>query len=138
MSNIKIQITFETTTPESVEDGDFSDHGFYGPGGWKYSIDNEDFQARVERDGIKKALADMTPEPEEFDSVDDAVKFIRRDGPFEASCSPICTSNHDCWIFQTEGTRDRDYFEKGEETRLNYHIEADMATRNEIIEAVLA
>lgn len=35
---ITIAFTYDTVTPESAEDGDFADHGFYEPGGWFYSV----------------------------------------------------------------------------------------------------
>ncbi len=124
---IQVTITYDVTTPESVEHGDTADHGFYGPGGWKYSIADDDFQARVKRVGRQQALADMSPTPEIFDSVNDAVAFIERDGPFEASCYPPCSNGH-CWLTQTDTSDDRAYYERGEDTRLSYHIEVGLST----------
>lgn len=124
---IKVSITYDVTTPESAEHGDTADHGFYGPGGWKYSIADEDFQARVERVGREQALKDMAPEPEVFDSVADAVAFIERDGPFESGGE---------WLTQVDPSGDRAYYERGEDTRLSYHIEADPAVKAEIISAL--
>ena len=132
---IQVQITYDTTTQESAEEGDTADNGFYGPGGWKYSISNESFYERVKAVGHDHALKDMTPEPTSFDSVEDAVAFIERDGPFEASCS--APYGEHCWLTQSSPINDRDYFEKGEDTRLSFHIEADPAVRAEIIEALL-
>lgn len=134
MSNIKVSITYSTTTPESVEYGDFADHGFYGRGGWKFSIADESFEERCKAVGRERALRDMTPNAECFDSVEDAVDYIQSDGPFEASSSVI---DEHTWLTQTEGIHDRDYFEKGEETQLSYHIEAAPAVRAEIIEALV-
>ena len=128
---IKVSITYSVTTPESAEHGDNADHGFYGPGGWKYSIADEDFQARVERVGREQALKDMTPEPELFDSVEDAIAFIERDGPFEAfQCGEACT------LAQTSPSNDRAFFERGEDTRLDYHVEAEPAVITEIVNAL--
>jgi hypothetical protein len=128
---IKVQITYSVTTPESAEHGDHADHGFYGPGGWKYSIADEDFQARVKRDGRDKAIADMTPEQEVFESVDDAVEFISHAGPFEASvCGESCT------LSQVDPSGDRAYYELGEDTRLDYHVEATPAAITEIVRAL--
>ena len=123
MSNtIKIQMTFETVTPESAEHGDFADHGFAEPGGWKYSIADDNFQARVAKDGGEQALKDMTPEPLEFESVEDAVEFLTNSGPFEASDSTLSAGT---WLTQCSAAQDRDFFEKGEETRLSFHIECN-------------
>jgi len=136
MSNtIKVTITFETTTPESAEHGDFADHGFYGRGGWKFSIADDNFQARVAKDGREKALKDMQPEAECFDSVEDAVEYIQCDGPFEASSSVI---DERTWLTQSSPIEDRDYFEKGESTRLSYHVEcSDPAVVKEVLEGVV-
>ena len=127
--SIKVQITYDVTTPESAEDGDTADHGFYGPGGWKFSIADDDFRERVKSVGQDRALADMTPEPNEFDCIEDAVDFIKCDGPFESGGT---------WLTQCDPSGDRAYFESGEDTRLSFHIEADAAVRDEIIELVLA
>jgi len=137
MSTIKIQITFDVVSPESAEHGDFADHGFYGEGGWKFSIADEDFYARCERDGREKALADMTPEPDTFDSVDDAVDFLSNYGPFEPSCHPLCESGgHDCWLTQADGDED---YSTGEVTRLSFHLDGvTRAVRTEILMAALA
>lgn len=130
---IKIQMTYSTTTHESAEHGDFADHGFYGPGGWKYSIADEDFYARVERDGREKALADMTPEPESFESVEDAVDFIAGYGSFDGIPAPVagCLS-----LYQADAIQDRAFFEDGEHTRLCLHVEAPDSALAEIIDAL--
>jgi hypothetical protein len=33
-------ITYEITTPESAEDGDVAEHGFWTPGGWEHVIED--------------------------------------------------------------------------------------------------
>ncbi len=124
---IQVTITYDTTTPESAEHGDTADNGFYGPGGWKYSIADDDFQARVERVGRQQALKDMSPGPEIFESVEQAVAFIERNGPFEASCSPLCDNGH-CWLTQSSVNETREYFETGEDTRLSYHVKVGVST----------
>lgn len=40
-------ITYEVVTEESAEHGDMADHGFYGPGGWKYSMNNDHQRADI-------------------------------------------------------------------------------------------
>lgn len=136
MSNtIKVTITYDTTTPESAEQGDHADHGFYGRGGWKFSIADDNFQARVAKDGHAKAFKDMQPDAECFDSVEDAVDYIQSDGPFEASDSDI---GQGTWLTQTSPIQDRDFFEKGESTRLSYHVEcSDPAVAKEVIESLV-
>lgn len=132
----RVTITYQTVTPESAEHGDFADHGFVGDGGWRYSIADEEFQARVAKDGHVKALADMTPSDREFYTIEEVVEFCRIDGPFEASCSSPCENGH-CWVTQSSPSHDRDYFEKGEETRRSYHFDCnDPATHRAIIEAL--
>jgi hypothetical protein len=135
MSNtIKILMTYDTVTPESAEEGDFADHGFAAPGGWEFSIADEAFEARCERDGREKALADMTPAPEEFDSIEEAIDFLKDYGPFEASCYPTCNNGH-CWVTQADGDTD---YSTGAVTRLSFHLkDVDHATHRDIIKAVL-
>ena len=135
MSNtIKISMTFDTVTPESAEDGDTADHGFAEPGGWTYSIADDAFQARVAKDGREKALADMTPAPLEFEDAEEAIEFLSKSGPFEASCSPVCDNGH-CWLTQADGDED---FSTGAVTRLSFHLEGvSPAVHREIIEGVM-
>lgn len=137
MSNaIKIQMTYQTVTHESAEHGDFADHGFAEPGGWRYSIADDAFQARCEADGRQKALKDMTPEPESFDSVEDAVDFLSGYGPFEPSSWPTVDAH--TWLTQSDAIQDRSYFEDGEHTTLSFHVEAaDPATVVEVLQGVL-
>lgn len=136
MGTIKIQMTYEVVTPESAEDGDFADHGFAEPGGWTYSIADESFEERCEKVGRDQALKDMCPEPEEFDSIGDAVEFLSHYGPFEASCYPLCTSGgHDCWLTQADGDQD---YSTGAVTRLSFHLEGiKRKKRLKILRAVL-
>jgi hypothetical protein len=136
MSNIiKISMTFETVTPESAEDGDVADHGFAEPGGWEYSIYDDAFQARVAKDGRDQALKDMTPEPLEFEDVEEAVDFLQGYGSFETSCSPVCDNGH-CWLTQADTDKD---FSTGAETRLSFHLEGvTPAVHREIIEGAMA
>ncbi len=134
---IKIQVTFETITPESAEDGDFADHGFAQPGGWKHSIADERYNAREEEIGRDAALQEQTPEPEEFEDTDEAIRFLERYSPFEPSCYPLPKDPNQLehvWLTQTDASQDRDYFEKGEETRYSFHIdEATPTQRMEIL-----
>jgi hypothetical protein len=135
MSNIKVTITYDTTTPESAEHGEFADHGFYGRGGWKFSIADDNYQARVAKDGHAKAFKDMQPDAECFDSVESAVDYIQSDGPFEASDSAI---GEGTWLTQISPLEDRDFFEKGESTRLSYHVKCDDPTVvKEVISALV-
>jgi hypothetical protein len=135
MSNtIKISMTFETVTPESAEDGDVADHGFAEPGGWEYSIYDDAFHARVDKDGLDVALKEMTPEPLEFEDVEEAVDFLKGYGSFETSCSPVCDNAH-CWLTQADGDTD---FGTGAVTRLSFHLkDVDPATHREIIEGAV-
>jgi hypothetical protein len=119
MGTIKIQMTYEVVTPESTEDGESADHGFAEPGGWTYSIADEAFEERCESVGRDQALKDMCPEPEEFDTIGDAVDFLSHYGSFEASCWPLCNNGH-CWLTQADGDTD---YSTGAETRLSFHLE---------------
>lgn len=135
MSNIKIQMTFQTVTPESAEHGDFADHGFASTGGWLYSIADDSFQDRAARDGREQALEDMTPAPLEFESVDEAIEFLGNYGGFEPSSSVIDEST---WLTQLSAIQDRAFFEDGEETTLSFHIEGDPAAVIEVLRGAVA
>ena len=39
---ITIDFTYDVVTPESAENGDFSESGFITPGMWKFSVDDYD------------------------------------------------------------------------------------------------
>jgi hypothetical protein len=110
MSTITVSITYSVTT---VEQGEYTDHGFYGHGGRKYSIADEHFQILCDLKGRDQAIKDMTPSSEVFKSVEGAVNFIQRDGPFDAFGSTFT---------QSSPSGDRAYFEEGEDTRLSYHV----------------
>lgn len=139
MPPILIQMTYSLTTPESAEHGEDADHGFAAPGGWTYSIADESFYERAQRDGDEKALADMTPALESFDTVADAVDFLASYGPFEASDSELGPNT---WLTQTSGAQDRDYFEKGEEKILSFHFhhgtDQDVAIEQALAKQVIA
>jgi len=133
--SITIQMTYSTVTPESAEHGDHADHGFAEPGGWRYSIADESFEARCKKDGRDKALKDMTPAPMEFDTVEDAVAELERHGPFEPSSYPTVDAH--TWLTGPT-VEDRDYYEKGESTQYSFHVEAaDPATVIEVLKGVL-
>ncbi len=122
---IKIRMTYETVTPESAEDGDFADHGFAQPGGWHFSIADDAFHEREKRDGREKALRDMTPEPMEFESVEDAIDELERYGSFEASTHPLprLTDGYlrHCWLTQCDSDEN---YETGESLRYSFHLES--------------
>ena len=132
---ITVQVTYDVTTPESAEHGDHADHGFWAPGGWQFSIADDEFHELCERVGRDQALKDMTPEPETFDNVDDAVDFIASYGPFESSCSlPPCANGH-CWVTQVDPNMD---YATGADTRLSFHVDAPVELHNAIIEALVS
>ncbi len=44
---ITLGFTYDKVTPESAEYGDTSDHGFYGPGGYFYSMNVDHIRADI-------------------------------------------------------------------------------------------
>jgi hypothetical protein len=42
MTEITYSFTYDIVTPESAEQGDTSENGWYVPGGWKYPLFNDD------------------------------------------------------------------------------------------------
>lgn len=136
MSPILIQMTYSIVTPESAEYGEDSDHGFAEPGGWTYSVIDQDFQNKCKEVGDKKALADATPVPESFDTVADAVEFLASYGPLEPSDSALGPHT---WLTQTESS-DMDgeilsfHFKHG----LNPYEATEQARATEVIAEVLS
>jgi len=118
MSTIKVQITYDLVTAESAEHGEAADHGFYAAGGWTYSIVDDAFEALAAKVGREQARADMRPEREEYDSIEEVVDALEGYGPFESSCSPVCRNGH-CWVTQVQSSDDID------KPRLSFHITAD-------------
>jgi hypothetical protein len=116
---IKIQITYEKITPESAEQGSVADHGFAEPGGWEYSIADQAFEARCAEVGREQALKEARPEPEEFATINDAVRFLLDNGPLESSSSVL---DEHTWLSQIDPGLD---YATGEETRLSFHLETD-------------
>jgi hypothetical protein len=121
---IKVQMTYDTVTPESVVDGDFEDHGFAEPGGWRHSIADDIFESLVRDIGHKQAVEQMTPEPEEFSKIDEVVEFISDYGPMEPSSSRF---HNGIWYTQVEGS---------ENTRLSFHIKASARDQYKIWSAL--
>lgn len=130
--SIKVSITYEVVSPESAEHGESADHGFYGPGGWRYSLVDDEFQSLVSEVGHTEAVRKMTPAPEEFEGVEEAIAFLSEYGPFEASCYPPQAG---CWLTQADADID---YSTGEETRLSFHLEGVSPEQHmEIVRAVL-
>jgi hypothetical protein len=89
-----IRTTFSRTTPESVEQGDFSETGW------------------IDEDGV-----DMTPEPDTDETVvDNAVRFLRYEGVIEASSSSF---HRGIWYSTEWSTID---YRTGEEEERSYHL----------------
>ena len=134
MGTVKIQMCYEIVTPESAEHGDMADHGFAEPGGWTYSIVDEEFEERRKAVGHGQAVKDVIPAPEEFDSADEAIEFLSNYGPFEPSCYPVCDNGH-CWLTQADGDEN---YSTGEVKRLSFHFKGvNPRVHGEILAAVL-
>ena len=92
--NITIDFTFQTTTPESAEHGDFAEHGFITPGLWKYTV--EDYERTVWKLGDLRGLID----------------FARSLG--------ICETEGASWAYSVGSDID---YSTGEETTYAMHID---------------
>lgn len=129
-----IQICYEIITPESAEYGEAADHGFYGPGGWTFSITDDEFNALADRVGHTEAVKQMTPEPSVFGSVEDVINFLNQYGPFEASSHPVI-HYRGIWLIQSSPSVD---YATGEEIRLSFHFDKFTEEQmKEILESVL-
>lgn len=128
MATIKISMTYDRTTPESAEQGDHSDHGWYEPGGWYFSICDEHYQALEAKVGRQQALADMTPDPAVFDSAEyeDLAELIEAAADYMCDKGGLETSGYPYQPGDWYTTVDPDVdYSTGEETRHSFHVEAD-------------
>jgi hypothetical protein len=115
-------ITYDKVTPESAEDGDVSEHGFYLPGGYEYPIPDgcvgAEFTAWREATGP----FDLPLETDEDTGVvDAAIAILREYGCDEPSCRGG-GFNGDTFVWYSETDPDVDY-RTGEETRKAVHFD---------------
>lgn len=102
---IKFTFCYETITPESAEDGDFSDNGFILPGHWTYSINEEE---------TKK---DILSNPDDYSifwpdyRLDQIIEFARDLG--------ICCNNGS-WLESVDPDID---YQTGESTFYSFHMD---------------
>lgn len=133
---ILISMTYSTTTPESVEQGDHADHGFAEPGGWQYSIADQRFHDRCKEIGASEALAEMTPKPTEFETIGECADFLKASGPLEPSDSSLGPNT---WLTQIEPAQDAEFFEQGHETFLSFHFQdTDPQVQSAVLAEVLS
>jgi len=90
-----ITTTFQTITPESAENGGYSDSGFY------------------DEDGVDCS------EDEDCSAVENAIDFLKSKEPLEPSNSSFCIGT---WYTESDCNQDNAYFEEGEVTYYSYHL----------------
>lgn len=93
-----ISVTYEVITPESAEEGDVAERGWENEEGYNVEPSEEDRE-----DGST--------------AVDNAVRFLRGEGPVEASCYPSWSRG--TWYTQTDGSTE---YSTGAERRLSFHL----------------
>jgi hypothetical protein len=113
--DVAIHMTYETITPESAAEGEWADHGFYEPGGWYYSIADENFEALEAKVGRQKALEEMSPEPARFTRLDEVVDYMGDKGALIHSG----TVRYECYTTLEEANFDVE----GNEVRYSFHVE---------------
>lgn len=143
--DLTIHMTYNKRFPLEDDDGvGEEEHGFYGPGGWFYCINDEDFAEREERVGRQQALEDMTPEPAHFLRLDEAADFVESKGALEDSggyffgdrdrtrLAPAARrrllANKAVSVWYTTIDPDQDY-EDGSNTFYSFHPEGDVFCR---------
>ena len=124
-------VTYDRVTPESAEDGDTSEAGFYVAGGWHHDMKHEPSPSEspeaAELWESTKAAATCAVEPDEYD-IEDAggeesraavalmVRVLRDEGASEPSCS---NGGPDTWYTTPDGHED---YTTGERTTYSYHL----------------
>lgn len=117
---IKVRMTYNVVTSESAEGCYYSDHGFYEPGGYYYSIADDSFQELVKDGGWDAALNEQTPDPMEFESAEELEEWIRDElGAVEASSYPLRFLSARDWLEQADGSENPT---TGAVTRLCVHF----------------
>lgn len=100
---MKITFTYYTVTPESAENGEFEDNGFYDIGGWKYSwSDSNNLNNYNYKGGLQQALIEA-----------------KRLGCCEPSESPPINTSR-IWFSSVDG--DTNYL-TGEQTYYSVHFD---------------
>ena len=100
----KFSITYQTVTPESAEQGDYSQHGWIMPGYWQYPLADDDGQ---HDDVLEQAKSG------EFDlSLSEAVSFAQSLGIYDNSGSS--------WFQSVDPDQD---YQTGEDTFYSLHVE---------------
>ncbi len=99
----RASITYETTTPESAEHGDFAEHGWYMPGGWEYPLQDNDGHHEDVLDQARAGDFDMT--------IRDAIEAAKWMGGWI-----------DCGSWFSTCSPDEDY-QTGEDTYYSLHPE---------------
>jgi hypothetical protein len=94
--------TYQKVTPESAENGDVSEHGFYQPGGWFYPL--TDSGHKLNKQDYQTVL--MTP-----GELKDLLREAERHGIFEDSGR---------WFSSVDPQQD---FRTGEETYFSLHFD---------------
>jgi hypothetical protein len=122
---IEIQMTYDIVTPESAANGDFEDHGFAEPRGRLYSTADKHFDNLVCYIGYEEALKQMTPEPERFSDLDEAVNFLSNYEPLEPSSSHF---HEGVWYTQVES----EDFRTGKSMTFSFHIKASQEIQHRI------
>ena len=92
---------YSTVTPESAENGDFEEHGFYMPGGWRFPITHTEEDAENRRE--------CTFTLKDFDSV---ISTARNLGITEHEGAN--------WFYSHSSVED---YSTGEEVEYTLHIE---------------
>lgn len=120
---IRCTLTYDVTTPESAEDGDTADHGFYLPGGWEHSLAGDAREAV-----IAEAMAGVY----DLSLRDGLHSAVDLGAMHEAQHTGLCFS-----LTSVDPPCDRDYFERGEERRYGFHIKCDRPSEARRVRALL-
>ena len=116
---MKASFTYQTVSPESAEQGDFSEHGWILPGMWKSALQDEDGHHDSVLDEARRGEFDVT-------DLGEIVSFAQSLG--------ICTGEGADWFYSVD---DDENYETGEDTTYCLHLEGvTPATKTRILRLI--
>ena len=110
-------VTYNRTTPESAEDGDFSEYGWDGEQGYGSTDDLSTPEGRAAWEQAREDSAVYLDTDDGEDVVEEAVRLLRNEGATTFSCS----------CYDDEGWYSTDWhvvnYSTSEEEEMGYHPE---------------
>lgn len=114
---MKATITYDIVNPESAENGDTSENGWYMPGGYHYPLNDES--------GLNEVVLNEAKNNEYDIPLSLAIKTA-----IDLGCSEIQVNGNDISVYTTDGHTD---FKTGNNTNYCLHIKCKSKIRTKCI-----